>query len=463
MLPVGQKKGENMSFSFHGGVHPRANKHMTANSPICNVSTPQEVYVPIVQHIGAPATVLVTVGQQVAKGQMLASAESFVCSPVFSPICGTVKAIEKRKSVSGKNVDHVVITKGEGDEEILLPKLENPTPAQILARIREAGIVGMGGAGFPVDVKLTPPAGATVDTLLINGAECEPYLTCDYRILLERAEDFICGVKYLAEAIGASKVVIAIEDNKIDVIEVLAKREDVVLVNGKGKKNKATAAQKEGNLIQLVTLRTKYPQGAEKQLIYAAIGRVVPEGGLPSSVGVIVNNVQTALATCYAVRDGKPLYERVVTVSGKAVGKPGNYLLPTGMTYADVATLCEVDKEKLAEIISGGPMMGKAVYSLDLVVTKTTSGILFLTADEVSRANPEPCIGCGRCVKSCPMGLMPLFIDKAALGKDEQTAEKYGALACIACGACSYVCPAKRPLVQSIQMIKAKIAGRKKQ
>ena len=225
---------------------------------------------------------------------------------------------------------------------------------------------------------------------------------------------------------------------------------------------RATEAQKQGALIQLITVRTKYPQGAEKQLIRATVGRVVPEGKLPSSVGVNVNNVQTALATCHAVRDGKPLIERVVTVSGGAVKKPGNYLLKTGTTYRDVAKLCEVDESAVSEIISGGPMMGKSVWSLDNAVTKTTSGILFLTESEISRANPQPCIGCGRCVKSCPMGLMPLFIDKAGLCGDDGSAEKYGALQCIGCGCCSFVCPAKRPLMQSIQMTKMRLAGRNK-
>lgn len=446
-----------MAFTFHGGVHPRGEKGLTEGAAIDRSFAPATVYIPVSQHIGAPAEIIVAPGDAVKKGQLIARATKAVSANVFSSVSGIVRAIVRRPTASGAEVDHIQIDNDFSEAEVRLPALSDRSRASVRNRLREAGVVGMGGAGFPTDVKILPPDGVTTDVLLINAAECEPYITCDYRVLLELTDDFLAGVEILREGCGAKHVWIALEDNKRAAAEFLAKRADIVWVNSP--KRKATKEQIAGeHLIKAVTVKTKYPQGAEKQLIYAALGRTVPEGKLPYAVGVNVNNVHTALSAYYAVEQGKPVTERVMTVSGRAADKPGNLWIKTGTTYADVADYCGVRREDLAMIVSGGPMMGASVCSEAVSVAKTTGSVLFLAEEEVSRFDPDPCIGCGRCVKFCPMNLVPVYIDMYAEQGDFAAAKKYGACACISCGCCSYVCPARRPLVQNIRKAKIRIS-----
>ena len=449
-----------LPYTFRGGVHPRGEKRLTEQSAIDRSLSPATVYIPVSQHIGAPAEIIVSPGDTVKKGQLIARATKAVSSNVFSSVSGTVKGVVKRPAAGGGETDHIAVENDFTEQEIRLPALAERSRAAVRSRLRDAGVVGMGGAGFPTDVKILPPDGIETEILLINAAECEPYITCDYRVMLELTDDFLAGVEILREGCGAKQVWIAVEDNKTEAAEHLARRENIVWVNDR--KRKATKEQLESSrLIKAVAVRTKYPQGAEKQLIYAALGRVVPEGKLPYAVGVNVNNVQTALAAYYAVSEGRPVCERVMTVSGRAAARPGNLWIKTGTTYRDVAEYCGVDSDKLAMIVSGGPMMGNTVCSEDVSVAKTTGSVLFLTEEEITRADPRPCIGCGRCVKYCPMNLVPVYIDSNAEQGDYAAAKKYGALACIACGCCSYVCPAKRPLVQNIRKAKNVILERK--
>ncbi|MBR2988293.1 MAG: electron transport complex subunit RsxC [Clostridia bacterium] len=313
----------------------------------------------------------------------------------------------------------------------------------IRERLAVAGIVGMGGAGFPTAVKVSPKTPA--ECLLINGAECEPYVTCDTRVMVEKTAEFVDGVKLLMTASGVNKGYIAIEDNKSQAIESVKKYIEENEIEG----------------VEVVSLKTRYPQGSEKHIIKSVTGKTVRIGSLPSSVGVIVDNVHTALSTHYAVREGKPLYERVTTVTGGGINQPKNLWIKTGTSYADLIAHCGGEKDNVIKLISGGPMMGFAVSGADYSATKTTGCVLLLTSSEAETPKPGPCINCGRCQSVCPMRLMPMFIDACAQSGDLDGAVKYGLNGCIECGSCSYVCPAKRTLVQSFKLAKKKLRERK--
>lgn len=403
---------------------------------------PKTVYIPLVQHIGKPAQAVVKVGDVVVEGQMIAQADGLISAPVFSSISGTVKAITSRPTPLGR-AEHIVIEAAEETVDVGENKpfrfepLKVKDKHSISERIRECGIVGMGGAGFPTYVKLTPKD--KIDTFIINAAECEPYITCDYRILLEYTDMFLRGTLYMAKALGLDKAIVGIEDNKADAASAVS-----------------LVASQKGYDVETVLLKTKYPQGAEKQLIYALTGRKVKAGGLPSGVGVVVDNVHTALSVALAVEDGQPLYKRIMTVSGGAVSEPKNFWAASGSTYADVLEFCGGMKDTAVKLISGGPMMGISVSDETISCTRTTSCVLALNEDEAFTGQPYPCINCGRCASVCPMRLMPMYIDSYMLSGDVKGAVKYGAKNCIECGSCAYVCPAKRPLVQSIRLAKGK-------
>ena len=436
--------------TFRGGIHPLHSsgegKRLTAALPVEPMTAPKTVCIPMAQHIGAPCVPCVAVGEHVKRGQKIGQTRSFVSAPVHASISGTVTEIAPHLVVGGNMVTCVTIENDFADEwaeECLTePRdLDSITAEEALNAVLEGGLVGMGGAAFPAHVKLSPPKDKKIDTLVINGAECEPYLTCDYRIMLERAEEVADGILLLARALGAEKVLVGVEDNKPDAAETL---------RALGK-------------FSVVLLKTKYPQGAEKQLIYALTKRKVPDGGLPMDVGCVVSNIQTALATSEACRKGKPLYERVLTVSGGAVAHPKNLLVPTGTSCREVVDFCGGVLEEPVKIISGGPMMGFAMFDYHVPVTKTTSALLVLTKDEVSRSRATACINCGRCVSECPEHLLPTKLATFAEHRKEEAFVKYNGMECCECGCCSYVCPAKRPLVQEIRsMRKMVMANRKK-
>lgn len=433
-----------MQRTFKGGIHPEGRKELTENIAVSVMPAPNEVYIPLNQHIGKPAVPIVEVGARVSAGELIARADGAVSGNIYSSVSGVVKAIEKRVCSNGI-AEHIVIENdGTGEEKRLKP-LKNATSEEILSRLAEAGVVGLGGAGFPISVKLS--AKAPVDTLIINGAECEPYITCDYRIMLDYTASFIEGVRLLARALSLSKAHIGIEDNKPRAIDELRTYLERSAISD----------------VEVCVLKTKYPQGAEKQLVYAVTGRRVPLGGLPSAIGVVVSNVHTALSAYYAVEEGVPLYKRIMTVTGGGIEKPANLWVPTGTAYRDVIEYCgglKPDK-RVVKMINGGPMMGTTVAGADVATTKTTGCLLLMTDEEAFTGAPTHCINCGRCAKACPMRLMPMYIDAYTKAGDLDNAVKYGLSACIECGSCSYVCPAKRSLVQSFRLAKRKLRGRK--
>lgn len=436
--------------SFRGGVHPPESKGLTEHEPIRTMPAPRAVVVPLRQHLGVPARAVVKPGDRVAEGQPVGEPAGFVSCPVHAPIAGEVTFVGPRAHPGGFVCESVVIESRDGDAPPAWrlpgarPEWERLTRAEILALIREAGIVGLGGAAFPTHVKLSPPDGKPIDLLVINGAECEPFLTCDHRVMLEETDAVATGVRILKRALGVPRAIVGIEANKPDAIATLS------------------AAFAGDADIDVVPCRVKYPQGAEKQLIKALTGREVPPPpGLPLDVGVVVQNVGTAAAVARAVTAGVPLIERVATVSGTAIARPSNVRLRVGTPLREVVEFCGGLATPPAKVVVGGPMMGAAVADLDVPVVKATSGLLFFTADDCPEPVPYPCIRCGRCGEACPLGLQPSEIALRVEITDLDTAEALHIQDCMECGSCAYICPSNRWLVQQLRLGKAKLHDRK--
>ncbi|MBN2259563.1 MAG: electron transport complex subunit RsxC [Clostridiales bacterium] len=428
--------------SFKGGIHPPHSKEYTENKPIKTAVEPSLVHIPLRQHIGAPASPLVKVGDIVKVGQKIGEAGGFVSVPIHASISGIVKSV-KNQSVLGGSALTISIENDLKNEihESVLPKgkLEDLSGKEIIEIIKEAGIVGMGGAGFPTHVKLSPPPDKKIDVVILNGAECEPYLTNDYRLMIENPEEIIFGMEALMKIFNLKEGYIGIENNKPEAFKIM------------------TQAAKRNPGIKIVGLKTKYPQGAEKQLINAITGRQVPSGGLPMEVGAVVNNVATAAAIANAIQSGMPLIERICTVTGRGVKDPQNIRIKIGTMINEIVEQCGGYTDDVGKLIMGGPMMGIASHTDKLPSTKTTSGILVFTEKEAKIPEPSACIKCGKCVEACPSFLQPSYISAYALIDNLVMAEKYNAMDCIECGSCSFVCPSKRPLVDSIRIAKREI------
>ena len=430
------------------------NKELCASVSIEQMPLVAEYFVSLSQHIGKPAEPIVAAGDVVIEGQLIAKASSFVSANIHSPVCGEVVGVVKRRNAQGAMVDYIHIKSNGKTDKATMKPLVDPTPAQIIERVAEAGIVGMGGAGFPTAVKLQPKD--YVDTLIINAAECEPYLNCDNRLMIERTKEFIEGVRLIAKAINVSNIYVGLEENKMEAYKALIALDGVV-----GDKSKEDMANKKDGDVMVTLLKKKYPQGAEKTLIKACVNRKVPVGALPSAVGCIVNNVGTAYAVWDAVVNGNPLYKRLMTVSGRGINTPKNIEVNVGTPISAIVEFCDKLTDDTVKIVSGGPMMGFTLQNLDVATTKTDSGLLALTDKEASTVLPTPCINCGKCASVCPMKLMPMYIDFYATCGDVENAVKYGAANCFECGTCAYVCPAKRPIVQSVRLTKMKMKEKK--
>ena len=434
--------------SFKGGIHPYDGKELSKDKPIKSLNPGKELVYPLSQHIGAPAKAIVAKGQRVLCGECIAEAGGFVSSPVYSSVSGTVKAIEKRRTVTGDMADCIIIENDETYETadpINDKPYEDMSREEVIAVIQKAGIVGMGGAGFPTHVNLSPKEPDKIDTIIVNCAECEPYLTSDYRKMLEEPDKLIGGLQIEVGLFKNARGILAIEDNKPDCIRLLKEKT-------KGIAN-----------ISVAVLKTKYPQGSERQLIYAVTKRAINSKMLPADAGCIVNNVDTVIAINNAVREGQPLIYRIVTVSGDAIKEPGNFKVRTGTDYNDLIEAAGGLKCEAKKIISGGPMMGFALFDTHVPVTKTSSAVLCMSEDEVAKWEPTACINCGRCVDVCPSRLIPSQLaDHASHFNDEEFVALYG-MECVECGSCSYVCPAKRQLAQMIKsMRRLQLAKRKK-
>ena len=435
-----------MANSFRGGVHPNGNKNYTANKPIEIAPLPSKVIIPVRQHIGAPCSPVVVKGDLVKKGQVIAKVDAFVSSNVHASISGKVIDVaEYPHPVFGKCLAVVIENDGQDEwiEGIPLKRdWQNLDSKDLNKIIREAGIVGMGGATFPTHVKLSPPPDKKIDTFILNAAECEPYLTADHRMMLEESARIAIGVKIVMKVLGVTKGFIAVEDNKPDAILEM---------------QKAFADNPE---VEVRALPTKYPQGAEKMLIRVITDKEVPSGGLPMDVGVVVQNVGTVAAICDAVTQGIPLIARVTTVSGKAIKEPKNLLLRIGSTFKDAIDVCGGFSSIPEKIIMGGPMMGMAQASIDLPIIKGVSGILAIAKGEANTGKESPCIRCGKCIDACPMGLNPSML--SILGERnlfEEAKEDYNLFDCVECGSCVFGCPAKRNIVQYIKYSKAQNAA----
>ncbi len=427
--------------TFFGGIHPKYEKETTAGSPIEILPAPETLVVSMDQQTGAPAAPVVAKGDTVKVGQVIGETSHGISAPIHSPVSGKVTAVEPRLHPCGSSRMAVVIENDGRDEWVERENHNDPVQLDrntILQKIKDAGIVGMGGGGFPAAVKLSPPKNAVIDYLILNGSECEPYLTADHRVMVEYADDVILGAKLMAKVCGARKIIIAVEDNKPDAI---------------------TALQERAGAIEIVPVATKYPQGGEKQLIKAVTGREVPSRGLPFQAGTIVHNVSTALAVTRAVRDGEPSIMRVVTVTGGVVNEPKNFLARIGTPFEYLFEAAGGFKEEPGKILVGGPMMGVTQISLDTPVVKTVTGLVALSKDDSSLPESIPCIKCARCVDVCPAYLMPLRLEAFGMNEMWDEAAEYGAMDCIECGCCSYICPSKRPLLQYIRLAKREIAA----
>ena len=436
------------SGTFRGGIHPYDGKEMSRDRAIQDIRPGKELAYLVSQHIGAPAKPIVKKGDRVVVGQMIAEAGGFVSAPVYASVSGVVKGIEKRLTATGGYCDAIIVENDEVYESVAFEETKDITQLskdEIRGKIQKAGIVGMGGAGFPTHVKLSPKEPEKIKYILVNGAECEPYLTSDYRIMLEQPEKLVGGLKVMLQLFDGAKGYICIEDNKP---EGIAKLQELV--------------EGEAN-IEVQPLKTKYPQGAERMLIYAATGRKVNSSMLPADAGCIVDNIDTVTAIYQAVRFGEPLMSRIVTVTGDAVQNPCNFEVPVGMLLSELLEQAGGLKNEASKIICGGPMMGKALFTMEVPVTKTTSALTCLTEDEVSALAPSACINCGRCVSVCPGQILPARLSVFAEHGEEEKFLKYGGMECCECGCCSFICPARRPLTQEISsMRKVLLAKRKK-
>ncbi len=427
-----------------GGVHPPENK-LSADKKIENLPLPKTVFIPVAQHIGAPASPVVKRGDEVKVGQVIAQSSGFVSTNIHSSVSGKVKKVDVSADSSGYSKQGIFIDVAgdEWMEEIdrteELVKEFNLDGSEIVKKIQEAGIVGLGGATFPTHVKLVPPKGMKAEVLLLNGVECEPYLTSDHRLMLEKADEIMVGIQLLMKSLQVNKAVIGIENNKPDAIQLL------------------TEKAKEYQGVSVVALKVQYPQGGEKQLINAVTGKEVPSGALPIAVGAVVSNVGTAFAVYEAIQKNKPLFERIVTVTGKGVSKPSNFRVRVGTATSELVEAAGGLPENTGKVISGGPMMGRAIPSLDVPVTKGTSGILLMQEEESKRGEVLNCIRCARCVSVCPMGLEPYLL--MTLGEKHifDRAEEERVMDCIECGSCSFTCPSHRPLLDYIRYGKGKV------
>lgn len=434
--------------TFTGGVHPYDGKDLSKSKLIREVLPKGDLVYPLTQHIGAPAQPIVKKGDHVLVGQKIAEAGGFVSAPIHASVSGTVLAIEPRRVVTGDNVMSIVIKNdGEYQEAPLMTDkpYEELTREEKINLIREAGIVGMGGAGFPTAVKLSPKEPDKIEYVIVNCAECEPYLTSDYRKMMEEPEKLIGGLKVALSLFENARGILAVEDNKPDCILRLKH-----LIRDESK-------------ITVKALKTKYPQGSERQLIYATTGRAIHSGMLPADAGCVVNNVDTVISIYNAVVEGKPLLYRIVTVTGDAIADPRNLKVRIGTNYHELIEEAGGFKKDPVKIISGGPMMGFSIFDLDVPATKTSSALLCLSRDDVSAMEPGPCINCGKCVEVCPGRVVPRKLADYAEHNQEEEFVKNNGMECCECGCCSYICPAKRPLTQEIKsMRKIQLAKKKK-
>ena len=437
-----------VKFTFKGGVHPNDGKELSKNKPIVELLPKGDLVYPLSQHIGAPAKPIVKKGDKVLKGQKIAEAGGFVSAPLYASVSGTVKAIEPRVSPTGMKVEAIIIENDGLYEEIEYPEvrpLEELTKDEILNIIADAGVVGMGGAGFPTRVKLSPKEPDKIEYVIANCAECEPYITTDYRRMIETPEHLVEGMKIILKLFDNAKAIFAIEDNKMDCVKKLKE------------------LTKDEPRMEVKELQTKYPQGSERQLIYATTKRAINSSMLPADAGCVVDNVETIIHIYNAVVKGLPSMESIVTVSGDGVVAPGNFKVYFGTNQRELIEAAGGLVEGTEKVIAGGPMMGFAMYTLDVPVTKITSAIVCMKKDEVSKVESSACINCGRCVEVCPSRIVPSRLAVLAERGEEEKFIKQNGLECMECGSCSYVCPAKRQLKQAIgTMRKTALANRKK-
>lgn len=433
--------------TFLGGIHPYDGKDLSKDKPMKAVLPKGDLVYPLSQHIGAPAAPVVAKGDHVLAGQKIAEAQGFVSAPIFSTVSGTVKAIEPKRVVTGDNMMSIVIENDHQYEEVEyapVVSIEKMSREEIVNKIKEAGIVGMGGAGFPTHVKMSPKEPDKITYVIANCAECEPYLTSDYRRMMEEPEKLIGGLKVILHLFPNAKGVLAIEDNKPDCIALLKKM------------------TKDEPRISVAALKTKYPQGSERHLIYAVTGRAINSSMLPADAGCIVDNVDTIVAINRAINEGKPLMNRIVTVTGDAIANPQNFIVRIGTNYRELVEEAGGFKQQPVKIVSGGPMMGFGIFDLDVPTTKTASALLCLTHDDVSDCEPSACINCGRCAEACPGRVVPKLLAEYAEHYDLESFEAHDGLECCECGCCSYVCPAKRPLTQAIKSARKLVLAEKR-
>ncbi|MCX6088579.1 MAG: electron transport complex subunit RsxC [Caldiserica bacterium] len=439
-------------FTYSPGGTEIEEEKWTKDKPFVKLPPPSIAVIPLSQHTGALNVPAVKIGDHVKIGMVIGSTSALVSAPVHASVSGDVIAIEDRLCPAGNKIQSIIIKNDFKEEEAEfehVDSIEKFTPEELIKKIRDAGIVGLGGAAFPTSIKLSPPKNKVIETVIGNGAECEAYLTTDYRVMIEFPDEIINGILIELKILNAKRGIIAVEDNKTDAADLLAKK---------------IAERNLEDKIEVVLLKTKYPQGSEKQLIKAVLGREIPSGGLPLDVGTVVQNVGTLKAISEAIFDGKPLIERGITISGAAIKNPGNYIVRIGTQVSEIIDKVGGLNKKLRKLVFGGPMTGIAQSSLEVPVLKGTSGILFFGEESLEMAPEEesPCIRCASCVDSCPIGLLPVFLDHAYRRNDMKLAESLYAVDCIECGACSFVCPAKRHLTENIKKAKQSILKQRK-